>query len=173
MQVDKYYHMYSDNGDVKFEEIPNILKMQNLVNQNFSDWEQDEAKALAMGDRIKDLLKIRGMSQRDLATAIHATEVTVSRYVQNQRVPKVNVAIKIAHALDVPLDVLVGINTQMLNVVYCKDCVKHNCGIEYAYEKNLNWEGNICPLIKYRGKAEGHEFDYQYCAYGKRKEEKQ
>ena len=42
-------------------------------------------------------------------------------------------------------------------IVRCKDCRKHN--------------SETCPLVAYRGKAQGHEFDYQYCVFGKRKEE--
>lgn len=48
-------------------------------------------------------------------------------------------------------------------IVRCKDCVKHNKAISDTPYKEY-----VCPLVKFRGKAHGHEFDYQYCAYGKR-----
>lgn len=48
-------------------------------------------------------------------------------------------------------------------IVRCKDCVKHNKAIS-----NTPYKEYVCPLVKFRGKAHGHEFDYQYCAYGKR-----
>ena len=51
-------------------------------------------------------------------------------------------------------------------VVYCKDCTKHNKALG-----DVLWKEQACPLVKFRGKAQGHEFDYQYCVYGKRKEE--
>lgn len=50
-------------------------------------------------------------------------------------------------------------------VTRCKDCKKHNkevC-IDVPYKEDA------CPLISWRGKAQGHEFDYQYCPYGERK----
>lgn len=50
-------------------------------------------------------------------------------------------------------------------LVMCKDCRKHNkevC-IDVPYKEDA------CPLISWRGKAQGHEFDYQYCPYGERK----
>ena len=50
-------------------------------------------------------------------------------------------------------------------VVYCKDCRKHNTDSGHV--------SDICPLTFIRGKAHGHEFDYQYCAYGERKEEQE
>ena len=50
-------------------------------------------------------------------------------------------------------------------VVFCKDCAKHN--------KSYGDNGTIdsCPLVLYRGKAQGHEFDYQYCAFAERRTE--
>ena len=50
-------------------------------------------------------------------------------------------------------------------IIYCKDCVKHNIGVD-----DTPYKSYVCPLVKFRGKAQGHEFDYQYCAYGARKE---
>ena len=50
-------------------------------------------------------------------------------------------------------------------VIFCKDCTKHN--------KSYGDNGTIdsCPLVLYRGKAQGHEFDYQYCAFAERRTE--
>lgn len=59
--------------------------------------------------------------------------------------------------------VIVDIATE--RVVRCKDCKKHNkevC-IDVPYKEDA------CPLVPWRGKAQGHEFDYQYCPYGERK----
>lgn len=49
-------------------------------------------------------------------------------------------------------------------IIYCKDCVKHNIGVD-----DTPYKSYVCPLVKFRGKAQGHEFDYQYCIYGARK----
>lgn len=49
-------------------------------------------------------------------------------------------------------------------VVFCKDCDRHNASI---FDEGV---GEICPLVQYRGKAQGHEFDYQFCVYGRRKD---
>ena len=50
-------------------------------------------------------------------------------------------------------------------LIRCKDCAKHN--------KSYGDNGAIdsCPLVLYRGKAQGHEFDYQYCAFAERRTE--
>lgn len=61
-----------------------------------------------------------------------------------------------------------------MKVVYCKDCIKHNRDIgdfkgEQDGKNRFYWKDEACPLVPYRGKAQGHEFDYQYCVYGKEK----
>ena len=60
-------------------------------------------------------------------------------------------------------------------IIYCKDCVKHNKGLG-NYEVHPDgsttwiWKDSACPLVSWRDKAQGHEFDYQFCAYAERKE---
>ena len=60
-------------------------------------------------------------------------------------------------------------------IIYCKDCVKHNRRIgDFKEMPNGEviwyWKYNACPLAEFRGKAQGHEFDYQFCAYAERRE---
>ena len=56
---------------------------------------------------------------------------------------------------------------EMPEIVFCKDCARHNVDMRDSLYIEKAQE---CPLIHYRGKAQGHEFDYQFCAYGKRAE---
>ena len=61
-------------------------------------------------------------------------------------------------------------------IIYCKDCRKHNKRIGGYVEKSDGtydwiWKDQACPLAEFRGKAQGHEFDYQFCAYGERRTE--
>jgi len=58
-------------------------------------------------------------------------------------------------------------------IVFCKDCAKHNKAIgdyDDTGKHIIIRKKDSCPLVLYRGKAYGHEFDYQFCACGKRKE---
>ena len=55
---------------------------------------------------------------------------------------------------------------EVVEPIYCKDCRKHNKGLE-----NVKYKADACPLVQYRGKAQGHEFDYQFCVYWERKED--
>lgn len=53
-------------------------------------------------------------------------------------------------------------------IIYCKDCKRHNLSVEDVWDNpSLKW----CPLVAYRGKAQGHEFDYQFCVCAERKED--
>ena len=54
-------------------------------------------------------------------------------------------------------------------IIYCKDCVKHNKGHGYYLDGTIIGIKDCCPLIEIRGMAQGHEFDYQYCAYAERR----
>ena len=62
-----------------------------------------------------------------------------------------------------------------LEIIYCKDCAKHNKGLG-NYEVHPDgsstwiWKDSACPLVSWRDKAQGHEFDYQFCAYAERRE---
>ena len=55
------------------------------------------------------------------------------------------------------------LETSQPEIIRCKDCRKHNV--------DTGWKSDCCPLVYWRGKAQGHEFDYQHCAYGERREE--
>jgi len=57
------------------------------------------------------------------------------------------------------------------DIVYCKDCRKHNKKVGFDENFHTVWKEDACPLASWRGKAQGHEFDYQFCAYGERRTE--
>ena len=62
------------------------------------------------------------------------------------------------------------------DIIYCKDCLKHNKRIGDYVEKSDGtydwiWKDKACPLVEFRGKAQGHEFDYQFCAFAERRTE--
>lgn len=60
------------------------------------------------------------------------------------------------------------------DIIYCKDCAKHNKGVGDLEvlpdgRNSWIWKDRACPLVSWRGKAQGHEFDYQYCACAERR----
>lgn len=62
-----------------------------------------------------------------------------------------------------------GLPTVPSEIIRCKDCVKHNKGYGYYYDGTVIGIKDCCPLVEIRGRAQGHEFDYQFCAYAERR----
>ena len=54
-------------------------------------------------------------------------------------------------------------------IVFCKDCRKHNVKVGFDENFHTVWKEDACPLVDWRGKAKEHEFDYQYCAFAERR----
>lgn len=61
---------------------------------------------------LYNLLKQRGISQRMLAEMAHTTEATISRYLGDaKRMPRIDLVISIAEALNVSTDYLLGLTS--------------------------------------------------------------
>jgi len=58
---------------------------------------------------LRDLLESRGIQQKWLAGEAGTTEATISRYVYGVHQPSLYIMIKIAEALNVPMDYLCGL----------------------------------------------------------------
>lgn len=67
-----------------------------------------------VGDRLASILKERGLTQKDLSNLTGYTEGTISRYINNQRVPTGDALIKIAKVLRVTSDYLLCIDDEHL-----------------------------------------------------------
>ena len=59
-----------------------------------------------LGDRLKELLLKKGITQRELADRAGCTEAAVSHYIKGDRVPRSSVLSKIAIVLDTTSDYL-------------------------------------------------------------------
>lgn len=64
------------------------------------------------GERLSSQLQKQGMTQKELAERINATEATLSRYVSGDREPKADVLANIATALHTTSDYLLGIEKE-------------------------------------------------------------
>ena len=71
-----------------------------------------------IGTRLQKLLQEKDISQRELSERIGAKEVTVSRYVNGQRIMRADVAVKIAQALGTTTDYILGRDTSGPEVNY-------------------------------------------------------
>lgn len=63
---------------------------------------------MLFGERLSHLRKLKKMSQDELAKKIGAHAPVIGRYERSEVKPSIEVAMKIADALDVSLDYLVG-----------------------------------------------------------------
>ena len=81
-----------------------------------------------MGERIKQLLEKKGITQRDLAEKTGCTEAAISHYIKGDRTPRASVLAKIAIALDTTSDYLMeGIPADVKNELgYAKKLIARN-----------------------------------------------
>lgn len=61
-----------------------------------------------LGNKILQLRKNKGLSREDLAKEVGTSGAIIGRYERNEITPSVEVAAKIAEALEVSLDYLAG-----------------------------------------------------------------
>ncbi len=65
-----------------------------------------------MGERLKQLIEKKGISQKELAEKVGCTDAAISHYIKGDRFPRASVLTKIAIALDTTSDYLMeGIPT--------------------------------------------------------------
>lgn len=60
------------------------------------------------GERLNKILKEKGLSQREFSKKCGLSEVSVSRYINNKRVPKLDISKKIADVLNIDISVLIS-----------------------------------------------------------------
>jgi len=63
---------------------------------------------MSFGKRITEVRKEKEMPQDQLSSILQTTTTTIGRYERDEIKPSIDVAIKIADALNVSLDYLVG-----------------------------------------------------------------
>ncbi len=68
-----------------------------------------------LGNKITELRKLKNLSQSQLAKNIEVSREIIGRYERNDATPSIDVAKRIAGALDVSLDYLVGNSDQKLD----------------------------------------------------------
>lgn len=61
-----------------------------------------------IGDRLKYSLEIRKLTQKEFAQRINVTESAISRYINDERVPRADTLVSICRELGVSADWLLG-----------------------------------------------------------------
>ena len=104
----KYYKditRIADSLEKIADALGNTQKRELIITQEF----EENFGMEGIGDRIKERLDELGMSQRELAKACNVTEVSMSRYINNSRVPKGPMCVTIAEALGCSMEWLLGV----------------------------------------------------------------
>lgn len=65
---------------------------------------------MSMGTTIKKLMEERKMTQKELAAAINVTEASMSRYLKDERIPRIDVLVNIARIFNVSVEYIKGID---------------------------------------------------------------
>ena len=63
---------------------------------------------LDIGKRLSELRKAKNWSQSDLAKAVDASRDIIGKYERSENAPSIEMAMKLAEALDVTVDYLLG-----------------------------------------------------------------
>ena len=63
---------------------------------------------MKVNTRLLNIIKEKGITQKELAVILNTTEASISRYVNGLREPRLSVVCKMAKALNVSLDYLLG-----------------------------------------------------------------
>lgn len=88
-----------------------------------------------LGEKISELLKETGFTQKALAQRIGVTEAVISRYISGEREPKPEVLANIATALHTTSDYLLGIETDEYNHPKIRRIIARNAAIMTQQEK--------------------------------------
>jgi len=120
------------------------------------------------GKRLQAEMDKRGLSYRAVAELVGMTTTTMYRYAKRHRVPRATEVLKVANALGVTCDYMLGLSDDphktadwdlpsLVRVIRCKDCKHHR------------YDGNIpyCANIDY---GYGWE-DNDFCSHAERREE--
>lgn len=75
---------------------------------------------MTFGENVAVARKKKGLSQDELAKKVGTIAVTIGRYERNEIKPSIDIATKIADALDVSLDYLVGSSNSILEKALVK-----------------------------------------------------
>lgn len=92
--------------------------------------------------RMKEAMARAGMCQRDLARAIGSSEVTISRYVNGERNPRVAILKNICVALGVSMEYLTDSGVTLSK----KESVARTSGLIMEYGKDWTEDDWTCIL---------------------------
>ncbi len=115
--------------------LPNPQKPVIGINKNKTE---NKIKADTVGDRIKLLLTKNNLSQKDLAIKIQTSESTISRYIQNKRIPYGETVARLADALNTTTDYILIGKTEGRDIIEIMEDIKKRNEEKKANNENNN-----------------------------------
>ena len=109
----------------------------------------------SMNEKIKELLGVKGISQKQLAEITGITESSVSHYIKGDRVPRGANLIKIANALGTTTDDLLNENehaNKENDLMFAKSLIARN-----AYNMTREEKMEFISLLMNEGEIDGKE----------------
>lgn len=85
-----------------------IILDEVIIYVIITTWRKE--KMMEISERLKELLDINGLTQKELANRAGVSESAMSHYVKGDRIPRPTVLARIAGALNTSTDDLLGIN---------------------------------------------------------------
>jgi bacteriophage CI repressor helix-turn-helix domain len=92
--------------------------------------------------RLGKMIKEKGLTQRELASKVGVTEVSMSRYIKGERVPSGPIVVNIAKELGISVDYLVGTSSVKKRQTNA-DRIRNMSDEELA-----DWIQNMCEFEK-------------------------
>ena len=94
----------SDGSKVRYDEYGNgIETIKHSYYEDRTELSEEEWKK-EFTRKLKKKLKLKGVTQKELASAIEVSEVAISRYISGKRIPSMYTVIKIAKFFHCPID---------------------------------------------------------------------
>ena len=104
---------------------------------------------MRVGEKIKTFRDLKNLSQKKLAELSGVSEISIRKYEAGDRNPKSEQLEKIAKALDIGVDILLGVKLNTLSIQTVGDAMalllllEERIGISYDYKTDSN--KNIVP----------------------------
>ncbi len=114
--------------------VNNVDKIK-IINYHIGKQGTGEIMMAKIGDRIMELMKKTDYTQKELASMVGVTEAAMSRYLKNEREPRMEVIANLATALNTTSDYLINGKEDEIKYSYIRKLVARGKSAWTANEK--------------------------------------
>lgn len=110
---------------------------------------------MSFGNKLKQYRLNLGLSQEELAKKLHTTKQVISRYENEQRSPKLSVAVDIAARLGIPLEMLID-DSKPLDIGFI--LTEHEQKVITAYRNHPEMQQAVDTLLHVSDEGSDDDF---------------